>query len=234
MNRSALWKSLITFFVLFFSTDALAQDRSKLLDEIESLKKQLQTKEQEFLSPSAEDRAAFAEFLKQSDTGLIRLLPRDKYNKSLLISGGGAYYYFTGLTHAYGFGSDISLGQNQFKVGFAGADFGLISRLGEIGIDQITLDHPGVQLLAEYIPPSKLPEAREQQQRVGKGFSSGAYFYRNNVPAEADTTYILRSVSYDRSDVLVAFRTIRKDVDGSFIIRWKILKRFPAPQLEQP
>lgn len=234
MNQHSLWKCLITFLVLFCSIDALAQDRSKLLDEIESLKKQLQAKEQEFLSASAEDRAAFADFLKQSNTGLIRLLPRGKYRDKLLMREGGAYYSFTLLTNEYNYGSDISLENEQFWVGFAGADFGAITRLGDIDLDQVTLYNAGVRPLAESLTPTKLAEAREQQQRVGKGFRSGDYFYRRYVPAEPDTTYVLRSVNYDQSDVLVAFRAVRRDTDGSFIIQWKLLKRFPAPQLERP
>lgn len=234
MNLSVVWKPLIISLILLFSTDALAQDRSKLLDEIESLKKQLQQKEQEFLSPSAEDLAAFAEFLKQPNTGLIRLLPREKYDKSLLIRGDGAYYSFTRLTHEFNSGPDISLEQNQLSVGFGGADFGLLCRLGEMGLDQVTLDHPGVKPLVDFVVASKLEGARDHRQRAYKGFSIGDYYYRSRIPAEPDGTYLLRSVSYDQSDVLVAFRTVRREVDGSFIIQWKLLKRFPAPQLERP
>jgi len=29
----------------------------------------------------------------------------------------------------------------------------------------------------------------------------------------------------------VAFHTVRKDTDGSLIIAWKLLKRFPKPEL---
>jgi uncharacterized protein (TIGR03437 family) len=42
---------------------------------------------------------------------------------------------------------------------------------------------------------------------------------------------VVRSVGYGRADVLVAFEPFRSDVDGSLLIRWKMLKRFPAPQL---
>jgi hypothetical protein len=234
MNRSALWKSLIVFFVMFCATNALAQDRSKLLDEMKSLRSQLQAKEQEFLSPSAEDRVAFAEFLKQPDTGLIRLLPREKYGESLLIRGAGAYYSFTRLTHEYGYGSDLSLEQNNFQVGFAGADFGYLSKLGEINLDQVTLDHPGVKFLADFVTTSKEPEARVEQRLSGEGVSAGGYIYKRSFPAEASATYILRSINYGDSDVLVAFRAVRIDEDGSFLILWKLLKKFPIPKLERP
>jgi hypothetical protein len=41
----------------------------------------------------------------------------------------------------------------------------------------------------------------------------------------------LRSINYSDSDVLVAFRVLRKDTDGSLIIAWKMLKEYPVPDL---
>lgn len=44
-------------------------------------------------------------------------------------------------------------------------------------------------------------------------------------------TYLLRSVNYDRSDVLISFRVVRRDSDGSLILLWKMLRQFPGPIL---
>jgi len=46
-----------------------------------------------------------------------------------------------------------------------------------------------------------------------------------------NTTYLLRSIDYGTSDVLVAFRVFRKDSDGGLIIAWKLLNKFPKPEL---
>jgi hypothetical protein len=129
-----------------FGVDSRAQtmDRAGLAKEIQSLREQLQQKEQEFLAPSAEDRAAFAEFLRQPESGLIRLLPREKYNGKLMMTGSGAYYSFARLTNEYGFGSDIELDQNRLGVGFAGADWGYFTKLGDVPLETVTLDRvPG-------------------------------------------------------------------------------------------
>ena len=90
---------LLLTFALLFSTQAFAQDRAQMVQEIEDLKKQLKAKEKEFLEPSAQDKAANAAFLSQPDTGLIRLMPREEFQKKLLIREGGSYYSFTRLTH---------------------------------------------------------------------------------------------------------------------------------------
>jgi hypothetical protein len=61
--------------------------------------------------------------------------------------------------------------------------------------------------------------------------SNGA-IYIDRVPALVSTTYVLRSVNYRGSDVLVAVRVVRQDTDGSMILLWKLLKKFPKPELK--
>lgn len=193
------------------------------------------------LAPSAGDRLAFAAFLKTRNTGLIRLLPREVYDsatyrtpKKLNIRGGGAYYSFAHLTHAYGYGSDIELGHNKLSVGFAGADYGMLTNLGDTPLEEITLDDIRTRQIAAYRPPRSEPKAREEFRLLsGKGLMFDGFLYRKTVPAQEDSTYLLRSIAFDNSDVLVAFRLIRKDPDGSVIIAWKLLKRYSAPSLRQ-
>ena len=192
------------------------------------------------LAPSAGDRLALAAFLKTRNTGLIRLLPREVYDsqtyrtpKKLNIRGGGAYYSFAHLTHAYGYGSDIELDHNRLSVGFAGADYGMLTNLGDTPLEEITLDDMRTRQIAAYRPPRSEPEAREESRRLrfGKGLMFDGFLYRRTVPVQEQSTYLLRSVAFDDSDVLVALRLIRKDPDGSVIIAWKLLKRYSAPSL---
>jgi hypothetical protein len=233
-------------FLFFSSTSIWAQstgrtaipqstDRAAVLREIESLRVQLKSREEAFLEPDPEDRTAFAESLQQKGQGLIRLLPREVYDlkDKLTIRGGGAYYSFTRLTHEYGYGSDISLERENLSVGFAGADYGMLANLGDIPLDNITLDTPGVEGLALYTPPTLLSKVRIEQRRSGEGIRLGNVLYKGTVRSVVDHTYILRSVNYDNSDVLVAFRVVRKDADGSLILAWKILKTYEVPQLER-
>ena len=221
----------ISMFALIGAPKADAQDRPELRLKIESLRDQLQAKEAKFLAPSAEDLAAYSEFLKQPDTGMARLMPREKYRTSLLIREGGAYYSFTKLTNEYTNGSDIGLEQGNLKVGFAGADFGFLTLLGDLPVETVTEETPGVRSLSAFSTPSAEPDAREQQRRSGSGFQAEGFNYRGFLPASVNTTYALRSVCYGTSDVLVAFRVTRLDVDGSLILAWKLLRKFPVPNL---
>ena len=245
-NRCLLYAALTSTLAILFHANASAQseNRSKTIKEIASLRKQLSEKEKLFLSPSAKDLAAFAEFLKRPNTGLIRILPRGLYEDRLTIRGGGAYYSFTRLTHEYGYGSDIELqpvptndfvappiAEFNFQVGFAGADFGFIVTLGNVPLEKVTLDHDGVKFLVEYDPPSAEPQARSEFRRAREGFGKNGHSYKSVVPAIANYTYALRSINYRTSDVLVAFRVVRKEIDGSVVILWKKLKQFSRPDL---
>jgi len=235
MNRFRFSVVAIAFaLTLMLGAESRAQtmDRTGLAKEIQSLREQLQQKEQEFLAPSAKDRDAFAEFLRQPDTGLIRLLPRETYDGKLMIRGGGAYYSFTRLTNEYGFGTDIGLEQNELRVGFAGADWGYLTTLGNVPLETVTLDHRAIQFLATLDAPLQEPGAREQQRLSSSGITMNGSNYLARVPALVNTTYVLRSVNYRDSDVLVAVRAIRQDADGSMILLWKMLKKFPTPELK--
>ena len=220
---------IIAVLATAISSNAQAQDRSALLAKVESLRRQLQFNETVFLLPSDEDFVAFRDFLQQPGTGLIRLMPREKYDGKMLMRGGGSYYSFTRLTNAYGNGSDIGLEQGMLRVGFAGADFGFLTVIGDAPVDGITLDRPGVSYLAALNTPTTESEAREQQQRSSTGFEADGFFYKDSLPVVVNTTYALRSTGYTQSDILVAFRVTRQEADGSLILAWKMLKKFFGP-----
>ncbi len=232
MNRmKTIAIGLVLIMLLGLSSSAFAQDRQELVKKINSLMKKLRDKERQFLQPSDADLATFAVFLRQPDTGLTRLMPREKYDGKLITRGGGAYFSFTRLEHEYGYGSDISLQQGELSVGFAGASFGFMAALGDAPLESVTTDHAGVRYLAEFVAPNKEPEAREQYRLGRPGISVNGFTYLSRVQTSVNTTYVLRSVDYNSSDVLVAFRIVRKDDDGSMILLWKILNKYPVPQL---
>jgi len=167
---------LIVLLATAINATAQPMDRPALLSKIESQREQLRAKEAAFLLPSEEDFASFRDFLLQPDTGLVRLMPREKYDGEMLIRGGGAYYSFVKLTNAYGGGSDIALEQETLRTGFAGADFGFLTVIGDVPLDGISLDQPGVRYLAALNTPTTESEAREQQRRSSLGVEADGFF----------------------------------------------------------
>jgi len=236
MKRIFTTALFVTLSAFSISVIGQSESREELLKRIESKRAELSILENSFLAPSEDDRATYAEFLKQEDTGLIRLLPREVYDQEtkMTIRGGGAFYSFVRLTHAYGYGSDIMLDQGHLAVGFAGADYGILVKMGDIPLEQVALNHPSSQFMFSYRPPTEEPRARAEYRQFGAGQTIDGTLYKSRLPAEVNTTYLLRSIDYGTSDVLVAFRVFRKDSDGSLIIAWKLLNKFPKPDLARP
>lgn len=240
MSRHALYfgLALILLFSLVLNSSVRAQttatgSRAKAAAEIESLREQITAREAILLAPAPEDQTRYATFLAQPHTGLVRLLPRETWDNKLSLRGGGAYYSFTRLTHEYGYGSDISLERGQFGVGFAGADFGFLVNLGDVPLESVSLESEAVGPLSEFQTPTLEKDARELWRRGGGIFKVGERTYNHRLPEVAERTYVLRSINYDTSDVLVAFRVLREDDDGSVVLLWKLLKKFPRPVLER-
>jgi len=137
--------------------------------------------------------------------------------------------------HYYGYGSDLSLEQEKFIVGFAGADYGFLYDLGETPLDRISLETPEVKFLVSYEPPFKMTEVRAEQAKLFNtpAYEANGFAYKHSLPALTGHTYILRSLNFSKSDVLVALRVYRQDADGSLIVFWKKLKTFAIPELAQ-
>ena len=223
-DRTELFREILLLYAQLRTTSDPAQ--------IALLEGQLKAKELTFLQPDPTDLTANAAFLAQPDTGLIRIMPREKFDGALLTRGGGSYYSFVRQMHEYGFGSNLGLEQKNYKVGFAGADFGFMVSLGTTDLNSVTVDHPAVKYLASFATPLSEPEARVQQQRTSQGFMENGFTYRNRLPANLNETYVVRSICYREADMLVAFRFVREDSDGSQILQWKLLRWFSSPQLD--
>jgi hypothetical protein len=191
------------------------------------------------LAPSTQDIAGYRGFLNQKDKGLIRLLPREIYDwqtyhmpKRLNVRGGGAYYSFLYLTHEYGYASDLSFDHGTLSVRLAGYEYGMLSNLGDVPLQEIGVSHPAAAFMLSYEPPRSEPEARCEARRFRKGVETQSGFYKSDLPVQVNRTYLLRSVHYGDPDVLVVFRIVRQDTDGSIIIPWKLLKQY-EPRKEQ-
>jgi hypothetical protein len=204
------------------------------------------------LAPPDDLKLAYKDFLKQKNTGLLRLLPRREKKEKMMVSAesptayipfrdGGSSYSFSSRKYGDDFGApelrlDIDLykgppGKAFWATG-VGADFGFITKLGDVALEDVTVDRKEAKFLVDLAPPNREPAAREYQRMCSSGFEINGVFYRWWVPAENNTTYLQRTIRYDKADLLVAFKTVREEPDGSFVILWKILKKNPIPSLK--
>jgi hypothetical protein len=92
--------------------------------------------EKSLLAVPPEDMAHHKDFLSNPSTGMIRLLPRGKYETAVTIHDGGSRYSFVLKTHESSNGSDIEFAQGKLRVGVGGAD-GCLIPLGSLAINQV-------------------------------------------------------------------------------------------------
>lgn len=196
------------------------------------------------VAPSAEDVATFAKLLDQRDTGLIRLLGASKGEGGRIVSvgamqaqveragiwGGGAFYSFTKETHAARAWSELGNRGGRLIAGFAPDVIGVIGVLGDVPLETLGTESPGIASLAELARPTSVDELVAQDQRMGAGFTEKGIAYAPQVEPMPGTTYVLRSIADLRADVLVAFRVVRIGEDGSVTIAWKRLKKYGQPR----
>ena len=161
----------------------------------------------------------------------------------------GAYvhpYY-----HDLGFDNDEILSDAFFSQG-------IIAALGDIPIEEVGQNTDGLKYLFELKPSTDPETARRRAIEFKAGVDFGGFRYaRSAVPTE-NTTYVLRSIAYNvanslppasnmtsvselrfhtlaidkRADVIIAFRIVRKDANGSLTIVWKELSRTEAPKIK--
>jgi hypothetical protein len=164
----------------------------------------------------------------------FKILPRgmlDYEKNELQVRGGGAYYSFVKKSHDYDETPQIELQQNYLSVAFYGANYGFIADLGKTPLIDVSRENKSTDFLFNYAPKKYEAEAREEYRRIGKGFESGGLNYNQRQTAIVGHTYILRAISYDEADTLIAFQIYRKEADGSLIIFWKLLENFEKPTL---
>ncbi len=219
----------IFVFVLFTASIINAQDlsREQKLKKIEELNNQIKTLEKDVILPSAKD----SEQAQKQGLNVFRIMPREIYDGVLTIRGGAAYYSFTKKDHSYNI-PQIELSEKSLSVGFAGADYGFIADLGETPLAEVSKEILDVSFLANYKPPFNISEIRIEQRKA-HNYEANGIIYKSRMPAVVGHTYVLRAITFDRADVLVALKVHRKDADGSLIIFWKIIEVFEVPTIRR-
>lgn len=168
----------------------------------------------------------------------------------------GASYSFRKKEH-----QQIELSDLQFKDGWlmspGHVTQGIFTSLGNVDLATISLESVTAKFLTSFAPATTISKAEEQLKTLVQGISSDKQIYRALLPAKDNTTYLLRSIAYrgdflrevsltkgggrvvsqfpedKRVDVVVAFRIVRRETDGSLVLLWKELQRQDSPFLKK-
>jgi hypothetical protein len=200
------------------------------------------------LAPPPEVQQQFAEFLQLPGTGLIRMYPPGRRRVISVTDlatgrrpGFGMYaslYSFSKAKHGNGLHgcvdprlgwAELKLFNGRFITGFTGEALGVLVALGDVPLESVTPDTFGVTGLTNITPPEDYFEAASLSRRNRAGFALERFRYGSSLPVAENMTYVLRSTSNKRADVLVAFRVVRVEENGSVTLIWRKLKVYPKP-----
>ncbi|HZG51188.1 MAG TPA: hypothetical protein VEZ40_03540 [Pyrinomonadaceae bacterium] len=196
------------------------------------------------LYPTEAERASLAALLREDGTGLARLLP---YTGCVVdprivnvagscvdqippVAGGGSFYSFRAGKHHPAFQADLALRNNLFNAGFMPHTLGLLTTLGDVPLDAVTLHSQALRPFLKLVPAATLAETEQEFKRSRPWLEAPDHAYGPTAPVRANTTYVLRAIAFEPnrskpSDVLVAFRVTRKDADGAVTFAWKQLQK---------
>lgn len=216
--------------------------------------------QKKLLQPNKEDLAKYSQFLLQPKTGMFRLLPDPGCEDNPLVLKvdeacrnvipESSFYSFREEEHTSDILSDIRL-KNNFFISDGIYSQGILVKLGDLPVETITPDTDGISFLSDYVPQTQSKEAHKQFLQMKEGVISGKHEYRKVVLADENMTYAMRVIAYRgnlyrsyrgvlydvlagdrRIDMMLAFRVVRKDKDGSMTLLWKELQSKESPKLK--
>jgi hypothetical protein len=114
----------------------------------------------------------------------------------------------------------------------SGYGFAVFTALGNVALEEVTLQQSAVQALTALMPATQYQDFIHQVQQARAGFQIASHRYQSSIPARADTTYVMRAINYKKADVIVVFRVVQQDADGSLHILWRQLKTFSPAELK--
>lgn len=128
---------------------------------------------------------------------------------------------------------------------------GILTVLGDVDASGIGLGSPGVAVLAALSPATSTEQATEFGATIARGFQKDGHRFSATVKMNVNTTYALRSIAYrgklmravvgatynemerdKRRDVIVVFRVVDLDADGTATIIWRELRNTESPELK--
>lgn len=266
-------KSFFFFIFLIFAVSAdlqaqlipsQAERRLMYLQKnVEPLYRKPTGRELKAVAPRRELFAKYAEFLRQPDTGLTKLIDDKgcaKNTKVVVATDNCLQYTMPGAGSSFSFRTqnyriarlaDLTFTDKSFQA--AGVLLhGIFVNLGDVPLERVSLQTGGMKFLVEFQPEPDYEKGREIDSRLMKGINEDGFLYRRGLFIAENTTFALRSIAYDgkyfravnrvtynefdydkRKDVIIVFRIVEKDEAGNVTILWKELQQKGSPDIKR-
>jgi hypothetical protein len=214
------------------------------------------------VEPRRELLESYAEFLRQPDTGLTKLISDKGCSPDAKVvsasedclkysmPGGGSSFSFRTETYSLPRLADVTFTENSFQASGI-LVLGVFVKLGDVPIADVDLQTRGLKYLLDLQPDAGYSRAKAFSEQITNGVSVDGFLYRRGLYAVDNTTYALRSVAYSgkyfraaagvtynefdfdkRKDVVVIFRIVDRDTEGNVTILWKKLLEKDSPKVD--
>jgi len=248
----------------FMRTRNLTESQlSVLRKEIEPLYRKPSKKELKAIEPGRELFDKYAEFLRQPNTGLTKLID-DKgcaENTKVIVAtdnclkytmpGAGSSFSFRTQTYRIPRLADVTFTDKSFQA-LGALLHGFFVNIGNVPLEEVNLQTKGLKYLVDFQPEPDYEKSREIDLKLMKGITRDGFLYRRGLFIVENTTFALRSIAYGgkyfravsgltynefdfdkRKDVIVVFRVVEKDEAGNVTILWKELQEKDSPEIKR-
>ena len=231
--------------------------------EVAPLYRKPTDKELKTVEPSREILEKFAGFLRQPNTGLTKLIDDKGCadNTKIVVAtdnclkytmpGAGSSFSFRTESYRIGRLADLTYTDKSFQA--AGVLLhGIFVNIGNVPLGDVTLATKGMKYLVEFQPEPDYEKGKAIDQQLTQGVKQDGFLYRRGLYTVENTTFALRSVAYGgkyfravrnltynefdydkRKDVIVVFRIVERDAEGSVTILWKMLQEKDSPEIKR-
>ncbi len=217
--------------------------------------------EREILAPTEAVAGSYTTFLSNKNTAITRLaadigcFPDDDVVSAkpecanYSMPGAGSSYSFRVDDYRIRRLADLNFSKDRLEA-LGTLSHGIMVYLGDVPIEEVTLESEGLKYLLDIKPSSNFAQAGEFADKLVKGFKKDDFVYASVMKAIPGRTYVLRSIAYqgellkavkgivynelefdERRDIVVAFRVAAMNPGEDLTIVWKELRNKKAPKL---
>lgn len=178
-------------------------------ESIRPLYRDLNKDEKQLLAPDEQDLREYAEFLKQKNTGLVKLVSDrgcDKQFGVIMSSPHCARFSMPGAGASYSFRAEQYRMRDLGDLVFTGAEFqavgeltqGIFLNVGDVPLEKVDLGTNSIRFMLNIAQSANMDDADELTKKLfsKEGIKDGGFTYRSVVSTAENSTYILRSIAY--------------------------------------
>ncbi|MCB1023166.1 MAG: hypothetical protein KDB79_02170 [Acidobacteria bacterium] len=176
--------------------------------KIKKLSKEERKRFEDATSPSEELIKKYKEFLRQSNTGIFRLIPNFGCQSEAVIKLDGDCAGFVPDAWAYSFRAEDYSGEELHDISYIKnrivsnslLNQGILVDIGNADPAAVALDEPGLLFLQNFDPAEDRVGAHAQFMELAAGIESDGFYYSNSVGLKPGNTYAYRAISYRYGD----------------------------------